>query len=313
MENNHPILSRLDPRKLICLDAEFAQGYGPGAGLAMLELSISGADGKMIYSKRFKPTSFRRWRLNPHNISPADVARAPRFRDCIGEIRRIINEADYITGFALENDFRRLEEEGIVIPESKKVIELRDWFWSLYGRERGLDLVEGISNERVAQEFGVSVDESLVHTSAYDIHLSLESLGALLRHALPDPGDMTMERFYDLTQSEFLKKKEDYDRERASGYCYIERRQDGYMMRTVRQSPGPERDVIACVAVADRKKAQIELSRMLTGRVLSSAVMLRSLSDTKLQRFLAYRNEFDPATSAMQSKLMKLAAGFGGK
>lgn len=327
MKNPHPFLKSLDPAKVICLDAEFAQGYSSaGQTLAMLELSISDANGDLIYSSRFRPERFRRWRLNPHNISPADVAGAPRFRKCLPEIQRIIDNADYITGFALENDFRRLNDEGIVIPDDKRIIELRDWFWILYGKDHGMDYAEGIGNEKVAETLGIEVEEALVHASAYDIHLSLESLNALLHYAHPaDAGDdetksgsgrkkcdaVDMKSFYEDTMKRFKAEKEEYDRERAAGFCYIVKKGEGYIMKCVVEEPKGRDDIVACTRVADRKKALIDLSQMFTGHAVQGNVMIRNLSEAKLKRFKSYSNTYDAEAGPLQAKLLRLAQAFG--
>ena len=54
-----------------------------------------------------------------------------KFADCIAEISDIISRAAYITGFALENDIRKLEAEGLRIPRHVRIIELREWLGEL--------------------------------------------------------------------------------------------------------------------------------------------------------------------------------------
>lgn len=306
MTELHPLLAAIEASKLICLDAEFADGR------YMLELSISDAAGDIIYNKRFKPAKISDWGVIPHGITPAMVADAPLFRDCIEEIQAIIDYADYISGFALENDFRRLRNEGISIAEDKKVIEVKDWFWTVYGLAHGFDYQKGISNQSVAAELGITVDEDRLHASDYDIELSLSSLNRILYHA--DTGSAnSFDGLYEAVMAKFRVDKEEYDRQQSAGYCSILQKDDGYWIKFNKNRPYESRSLIALIEVESRKEAMIYMSKLFLNRIEEGNFFVEKLSNAKLEKFKSYSNTFSPEDREVQSKLLRLAGKFSKK
>lgn len=303
MTGLHPFLASIEPTKLICLDAEFADGR------YMLELSISDARGQLIYNRRFKPARISEWGTVPHGITPAMVADAPLFRECVDEIQGIIDNAEYITGFALVNDFRRLTAEGVLIPESKQVIEVKDWFWILYGLEHGLDYHKGISNQSVATELGIEADESRLHASDYDIELSLSSLNRLLLQA-DNAGASSLAEYYPAVIKRFKVEKEKYDRAQSAGFCYIIRKDNGYWVKFNQNRPHPSSAIIAMIEVESRKEAKLYLSQLFLNRIEDGSFFVEKISQAKLEKFKAYSNTFSAEDGAVQSKLLKLAGKF---
>ena len=60
-------------------------------------------------------------------------------------------------------------------------------------------------------------------------------------------------------------EKDRYDRANGAGYCCIIRHGDGlYQMKFTKEPPAYHPDIIASVAVANRKKAMVRFSQMLT-------------------------------------------------
>ncbi len=303
MTELHPFLANIEASKLICLDAEFADGR------YMLELSISDARGQLIYNKRFKPDRISDWGTVPHGITPAMVADAPRFCNCVKEIQCIIDNADYITGFALENDFRRLSAEGVVIPADKKVIEVKDWFWVLHGLSHGFDYHKGVSNHSVAQELGIDTDESRLHASDYDIELSLSSLNSLLFKA-DTSAAASLDEYYPAVMDRFKVEKEAYDRQQSAGFCYIVQKENGYWVKFNQNKPRQSSSIIAMIKVESRKEAKLFMSQLFLNRIEDSSFFVEKISRAKLEKFKAYSNTFSAEDGAVQSKLLKLAGKF---
>ena len=304
----HKLLADMDPGRLICIDAEFA------AGKYMLELSITDNRGTVIYEQRFKPVDIKSWHTVPHNITPEMVADKPAFKDCIEDIRKILQQADYVMGFALENDIHHMANEGLVLPKGKKIIELRDWFWTLYGRGHGLDYAQGISNQSIAGHLGVDVDEALLHGSAYDTQLTMSAFTKLISVSEEIPADIdSFEKLYRWFKKLYAIKKEEYDRERSAGYCFIRKIPSGFHLKSNREGPGKDNDLIACVKVEDRKMAMIYFSNLFLGKVVDGNFTFARLSAPKLAKFKAYSNTFTTDTQHDSSQLLKLARKFGSR
>lgn len=298
-------MTDMEPSRLISLDAEFADGR------YMLELSICDATGKTVYSRRFRPEKIRRWGLVPHNITPAMVKDCPRFRDCIPEIRKIIERADYVAGFALDNDLKILKAENLPIPPEKKIIELKDWFWLLYGKDHGLDYSNGIGNQRVATELGIEVAEERLHSSEYDACVSLQSLLRLLPEARKDaPEGEDFDGMYSRITALFEKEKDLYDRRQSAGWCFILHEGDGFRFRINRDEPSDDPSMIAKIHVENRKQAMLDLGTMLYGKIREGSFAFPRLSEKKLKQFLSYSNSYSPEEKAIASKLMQLARKF---
>lgn len=297
------ILDSIDPGKVISLDAEFARGK------YMLELSMVDGSGRTVYSRRFKPTAVRTWMLEPHNISPAMVKDAPKFRQCLGEIRKIIDGADYMLGFDVGNDLKVMAAENLYLPEDKKIIELRDWFWLLHGKDHGLDLTQGIGNELVAQTLGIEVDSEKVHGSAYDARLTLESFRKLLAgNALSEASDF--DELYALTKTRLNEEIEDYHREHSRGYVYIVKKENAYDVKTRVERPEESGDIVAMIEVANRKLAMFELSKRFKVEPTKGNFRIKGLSAANLDYFRNYRNEYRKEDRQQLPRLVELARQF---
>lgn len=306
-----------DPLKCLCLDAEFASARDI---LEMLELTIVDSEASIIYNHRFRPARLRRWNLVPHNISPAQVAAEPSFASCRPSIQRILDGADYIIGFALDNDIRRLQAEGTRRLDSKKIIEIRDWFWLIYGRDHGLDYAQDIGLARCCAELGIELDPEKAHGAAYDTLQTLNCFHNLLGRFAASHADHPFTSFDDLVDcfsAEFAPAKEAYDLEAARGFCAIYRntRPDAthaYRFIATHKAPDTDRsDLVAIIEVSNRRKAILDLSKMLFGKPISSQrFQFDRLTDNALARFLAYTNEADIDQVNFARDLMRLSAAF---
>lgn len=306
IQNIHRKLTNMLPSRLICLDAEFARGYRSGE--YMLELSIYNGHGRLIYEQRFKPARISSWTPIPHGIKPSMVAYKPSFKSCLKDIQKIIDAADYITGFALENDLPKLRREGVIIPEHKKIAELRDWFWEIYGRDHGLDYVEKINNETVAENLGFKIDSAHIHSSAYDTYISFQSFNSLVARCdtlFPQASDFPS--LYDLVNKEFRKNKFEYDKACNAGYCIIEQVDDLYRFKVNKERPETSDNIIAIKEVANRKEALVYFSQLILGKVSSRSFRFKYLSDRILKTFDNYTDKFTREGLDYARKLIKLS------
>lgn len=280
----------------------------------MLELAIMSGDGQMLYRQRFRPATLRRWRSYPHGITPEMVENEPLFAECRQEIQSIIDAASHVIGFAVaENDLRKLRQEGIRTDESLAIVEIRDWFWLTYGLENGLDYRQNVGLNTCCRELGIDIDESQEHSAAYDTECTLRAFTGLLELYAGKRGmtHAAIEEIEHRFDEEFAVEKDRYDRANGAGHCCIIRHGDGlYQMKFTKEPPASNPDIIASVAVANRKKAMVRFSQMLTGKILYGNFRFERLSKRRLEEFKAYTDSYEADDEQFNSKLLRLAGKF---
>lgn len=311
----HTLFPSFQPLKCLCLDAEFASSRDV---LEMLELTMLDSEGAVIYNHRFRPARIRRWNLIPHNITSAMVEREPSFATCRPSIQRLLDGADYLVGFAIDNDLRRLEAQGTGNLDTKRIIEIRDWFWHLYGRDHGLDYSREIGLARCCSELGVDLDPDKAHSAAYDTAVTLRCFHILLEMYVATRQEPfgSFDTLYDTFIAEFTEAKDAYDLEAAKGYCALysipDDRSFPYRFVAGREAPDPTRaGLIASIQVANRRKAVIDLSSMLVGTIATTQrFKLRRLTSGMIKRFKRYTNTADIEELRLARSLMKLSSSF---
>jgi len=283
-ELTETLLTTLRPTACVCCDAEFARG------MEMLELSIVDICGNIIYQQRFKPRHYRTWSADVHHITPEMVASAPSFSSCRRRIQAILDKCRYIVGFAVrENDLNKMKRQYVQGLDSKNVLELRDWFWICYGREHSLDYRQGISLKLCCEKLGIGLDENQAHSSVYDACMTLKCFKILFDSFVARyDSERHFCTFADVTTyfaTVFKKYKYEYDLERASGYCYITRAGEDFMLKSARECPEPDEQIIECIAVENRKKAVLRISEKFTGSPHSRSFFFHNLTDSQLDYF----------------------------
>lgn len=255
----------------IGLDAEFT-----GAN-EMLELAVADLSLEVIFESLFRPARSQRWSRVPHGITPAMVKGCPRFAWRVPRVQRIIDRCRYLVGFALENDVAHLRAEGVARLETKRTLDLRDWFWLVYGRHHGLDYREGVNLALICDILGVSDDDSRAHRAGYDTQCTLRCFRELLERFLsrqeqcPDTFDGAVALF----DREFDSAMAAYRREAAAGFVSLVVTEEGrHVIKANKLRPEASDSLIECVAVADRHAAMETLARTLTGRTRSNRIVL---------------------------------------
>lgn len=300
-------------QEVICLDAEFANAEGGAAsaryGQELLELSVFGFDGTEVYRSRFKPARHKVWNLVPHGITPQMVASAPGVKECLGTIQEVMDAAKYIVGFALENDLRELKAAGVRGLDAKHVIEVKHWFWIVYGLDHGLDLFNGIGLERCCEQLGIEFDEEVRHSASGDTEATLRCFRKLYDAFVEadeecdatTPFAKVVERF----ESVYGPRKREYDRMQAAGYAYLTPRGEGlYRLDVVqkRRNVAPDSGVVE-ISVENRKLAERELRSKLARRM--SRPGLYALKHSDFDMFSAYRAPFSDDYDADEARLDK--------
>lgn len=289
----------------LCLDAEFANG------IEMIELSVFDFSGAEIYSRRFKPATLTRWDTSIHGITPDDVSTAPRFSESLGEIQPLFDRCSHILGFAVaENDIPKLAREGVKGLRKKEILELRDWFWLVYGRSHDLDYSFHISLEKCCTELGLELDPELEHSASYDTANTLKCFHILYNMFAESEGFAPGAPFADVKarfDELFAVAKDEYDRLNSAGFCSIIRRGDEYVFKVNKNRPKERKDTVATIEVASRKEAAIHFSRLFTGSLHSESFTFTRLTARKLAEFQSYTNSYDKEEQDLSSALLKLA------
>lgn len=281
------LLNGFPPEACICFDAEFARG------MEMLELSIVNVRGDLLYQQRFKPRRYRTWSSEIHHITPEMVAAAPSFSSSRRRIQPIINRCRYVMGFAVrENDIAKMKRQYVQGLDSKRVLELRDWFWLCHGLEAGLDYQQGISLRLCCEQLGLCHDDEHAHSAAYDACVTLECFKILFDRFVCAHPEREYKSFAEVVahfESLFKKHKYEYDRQLAAGYCVIERAERSFLVKASRELPAMSENTVECIAVADRKLALKKLSERFTGSTRSRSFFFNKLTPERLEYFRRLR------------------------
>lgn len=218
--------------KIICLDIEAADNG------EMLELAVVDfVDDTKLYHSYFKPERTRKWPISQevHHISPAMVRDAPKFKAQRSRVQQIIDEADAVMGFAVDNDLKYLRTHGILIPQSKRIIEVQKWFWIYMGKELGfaIDAVPRLSRcaEFLNLEFNEAED---AHSAANDTGMTVKVMKSLMeKNGDCDLNEDSVNRFEMRYSAEWDRHIED----KAHGFISLIESEKGYIVRNNSQRP----------------------------------------------------------------------------
>lgn len=289
----------------VCLDAEFVEGD------EIIELSIFALDGAELYHGLYSPQKYRDWDSTIHHITPDMVADAPGFGSRLPEVQRILDKAEYLVGFAVDNDTSHMARQGVTGLELKRIIELRDWFWINHGAGAGLDLFQGVSLASVAESLGVSFGDEGMHSASGDTRATLECFRMLYRKFTGEDavGGEAFRQNVDAFDALYAERRDEYDRTHAEGYAFLVKYDNGYMLRVRREPPASSPRVVASVKVADRRRAEVELHNLMSKRQQTGKGIYR-LTAKDVEEFKAYTNGFDSEEHAYFNKLKKLSGKF---
>ncbi|MBD5186223.1 MAG: hypothetical protein HDS92_06415 [Bacteroidales bacterium] len=265
----------------IGLDAEFT-GSNEMLELAVLDLSL-----EPLFESLFTPARSRRWSKVPHGITPAMVKGKPKFAWRVPRVQRIIDRCRYMVGFALENDIAHLRAERVARLETKRVLDLRDWFWLIYGRHHGFDYREGVGLTVICDELQVTADTNGPHRAGYDTECTLRCF-LMLMERFVERQDLQEAEFDEVVarfDSEFDTAMAEYRRAAAAGFLSLVVNDEGtVMIKANKERPA---ECIESVAVADRHEALTALGRRLTGRHRTGRIILPAVTPeviTELRR-----------------------------
>ena len=283
---------------LICLDIE-ATDNGE-----MLELSvINRSDLSTAYHSYFRPPTARTWPNSQavHHITPEMVKDSPSVRKERSAIRRIIDEADGIVGFAVDNDLRYLQGSGIDVPADKKIIDVRDWFW--YYKGRHLDIEFG-AVPRLAKCAGLLgfefSEESEAHSAANDTLMTIRLFNALVEESGLDlPLEEAIGRFEEL----FEEERRLYAEKMAHGFISLVRTPKGYLLKNSHQHPASDAEF--SIEVPGRFQAEHDLREKYRRRETPADPHFYALRKSDIEYFKGYTNTYDPEKEEFYRHLAK--------
>ena len=283
---------------LICLDIE-ATDSG-----AMLELSvINRADLSTAYHSYFRPAQARSWPNSQavHHITPEMVKGAPMIKNERPTIQRVIDAADGIVGFAIDNDIRYLHGSGIKIAESVKIIDVRDWFWYYKGRHLDIEFGAVPRLAKCAELLGFEFsEESEAHSAANDTLMTIKLFNSLMEESGMDlPLAEAIARFEELFDAE----RRAYAERMAHGFISLVRTPKGYMLKNSHQHPAS--DAECSIEVAGRFQAEHDLREKFRKRESPADPNFYSLRKSDMEFFKAYSNSYDAEKEEFYRHLTK--------
>lgn len=271
---------------ILCLDIEAADNG------EMLELAIIGYERENeIYHSYFRPAHALTWPNSErvHHISPKMVKKAPSFLKERQKIQTLVNDADAIMGFAVDNDLKYLKDSGIEIPQSKTILEVQQWFWHYIGRklEYAIDAVPRLSKCAEHLELDFS-EERDAHSASNDTLMTIKVMKRVMELAeVPSLTQQHISEFNSAYQEEWNLHEE----QRAHGYISLISTKKGYSLRNNARMPESVPDLM--IEVASRFIAEHDLRSKFRKRETMPDSGLYSLKDIDIKFFKEYSNSYD--------------------
>lgn len=284
--------------KAICFDIEAADNE------EILELSVFDYESdKEIFHNFFKPRNISYWPDSEavHHITPEMVADKPYFSRFKKEVQQIIDSADLLVGFAVDNDIKYLLNAGISIPDSKAIVEVKHWYWICRGKEDGV-LLDAVPKLTVcANNIGIEFPEETAHSASTDTSNTLKLFKALVEDFCQkeklEPG--LSEKSLELLNKRYADERLNFNRLNASGYLTLNKRDDGFYLKNSQKEQG----IGISIKVESRYIAEHDIRRMFTSREDKTKRGLFHLKDKDIKKFLSYSNSFDPEKEMFYRKI----------
>lgn len=301
--------------QFLCFDTESAQGRFKGEFREeLIEIAIMNAGCREVFYHRFKPALLTKWDTSIHHITPAMVAGEPRFATLRPQVQAIFDNAEYIIGFSLIDDFKALSKAGITDADKHRIVELRHLYWYCIGRHNDVPFYSGPGLSHCAEELGVHIESSAVHTANGDTRVTLDLFFALMRRfsageglgeELPPVDSTQFVALVDHALERIADAKYDYDRRMAAGYIHIVKTDDSvYRFVPSASEVREQNDTILCIPVNARRRAMFELEKQYSRRRISGTKNYR-LTPNDITAISSYTNEFDNQEQ-MYQKLLNL-------
>lgn len=306
--------------KYIAFDAEFAINE-------VLELSVYHWDSETpdeqpaeVFHQYFKPRNEHRWPGSErvHHISPRMVAHRPHFSRFRDMVQRLVDEADCLVGFAIQNDIDALAREGIKGLDRKLAVDVRDMHWLCHGRLAGIELDSRRGLSVTAGELGIDFSESDAHGASYDTLKTMQCFVRLiqdfedmsLREAAGTGQEVSEDGFLARYLQKWDTEREKYYREYAKGWIALVEAREGYRLKASRIAPPSGDKVVSVIHVMARMRGLDEIDARFTRKRHPEDRHVYCLDDSDIRWFAGYSNEYD-AQESLHRKMQELRAHGG--
>lgn len=285
---------------IICLDAEFADNE------ELLELSIFNQNGEEFYHSYYKPVNIDDWRTDIHHITPEMVAESPSFKDETDRLQNIVDNADLVTGFAVDNDIRVLEHSGIKRLDGKNVLDVKDMYWYIKGRNTDMSPYSVPSLIVCANSMGIEFDENIAHSASVDTEFTLMCFNLLLdKYKETLENELAVEEIISRFISDIDKAKGVFNAESAKGFVRVFKVGEVHKVKYGHLPAEGSEKLIIEVEVEDRYKAEYELRKMLKKKEVPGKYSTYKLTPKLLDDIKKYRNTYDAEESAWCKKIIR--------
>ncbi len=270
----------------------------------MLELSIiRHSDSQIVYHSYFRPSASRSWPNSQavHHISPEMVKDSPSIKQEKKRIQDIIDQADGIIGFAIENDIKYLVGSNISIGKDTSILEVRDWFWYYKGKELGVEFGSVPSLSKCAQMLGFDFSEDAeAHSATNDTLMTIKLFDTIV--SIADTGLPLLET---IKQFEGLYEEEKrlHAQEMAKGYISLVKTHKGYLIKNNHAHPAADAEV--SIGVESRFVAEHDIREKFRKRETAQDSALYNLRKTDIDFFKAYTNRYDPEKEEFYRHFLK--------
>ncbi|MDE5871214.1 MAG: hypothetical protein K2H22_04690 [Muribaculaceae bacterium] len=283
---------------LICLDIE-ATDNGE-----MLELSvINHSDCSTAYHSYFRPPTARTWPNSQavHHISPEMVKDAPSIKKERKTIQQVIDGADGIVGFAVDNDIRYLQGSNIEVSDRTKIIDVRDWFWYYKGKHLDIEFGSVPRLAKCAELLGFDFsEESEAHSAANDTLMTIKLFDALVAEA--DMG-LPLEEAIGKFEILFEDERRLHAEKMARGFISLVHTPKGYLLKNNHQQPASDAEF--SIEVPGRFQAEHDIKEKFRKRETSPDSHLYDLRKSDIEFFKTYTNSYDPEKEEFYRHLVK--------
>ena len=270
----------------------------------MLELSIiNHSDCKIAYHSYFKPAIARSWPNSQavHHISPEMVKDAPSIKKERKTIQNIIDRAEGIIGFAVDNDIRYLQGSNIDISDDTKIIDVRDWFWYYKGKYLDIEFGAVPRLAKCAELLGFEFsEESEAHSASNDTLMTIKLFNALLEEA---DSDLSLPEKISQFEILFEEERRLHAEKMAKGFISLIRTPKGYLLKNNHNQPASDAEF--AIEVPGRFQAEHDIRNRFSRRETTPDSHLYDLRKSDIEFFKAYANTYDPEKEEFYRHLTK--------
>ncbi|MDE5874685.1 MAG: hypothetical protein K2H15_03480, partial [Muribaculaceae bacterium] len=241
-----------------------------------------------------------------HHITPEMVEDKPFFRARREEVEQLLNDADALTGFALGNDIRVLTRSGVKGLEDAKILDVKDMFWYLRGRQEEMSPFSIPSLLACSHKLGLNFSENEAHSASADTEATLSCFNILLDEFRKEEGDgLKEDEILEAFRGRIDEERGRFVEESAKGFIRVYKNGPYHKIKFSRNLDPDKTGLELEVTVADRFKAEYEIRKSLKKKEVQGKIGCYKLTAKQLDEISKYRNEYVAEDSAWCKKILK--------